>query len=74
MEKSVLYKYTVNNVPFFLKPLFYLFSYLIAILLFGHALIAHFTCKIEILGKEHFIDRKNYIYCHWHTFIPLYLN
>ena len=74
MGKSVLYKYTVNNVPFFLQPLFYLFSYLIAIFLFGYALIAHLTCNIEILGKEHLIDRKNYIYCHWHTFIPLYFS
>ena len=74
MGKSVFYKYTVNNVPFFLQPLFYLFSYLIAILLLGYILMAHFTCKIEVLGQEHLIDRKNYIYCHWHTFVPLYFS
>jgi lysophospholipid acyltransferase (LPLAT)-like uncharacterized protein len=74
MAKSVLYKYTVNNVPYFLQPLFYLFSYLIAILFFIYALIARFTCKIEILGEESLIERKNYIYCHWHTFTPLYFS
>jgi lysophospholipid acyltransferase (LPLAT)-like uncharacterized protein len=71
MGKSFFYQYTVNNVPFFLKPLFYIVSYLIAISLFVYALIVHFTCKIEILGQEHLACRQNYIFCHWHTFMPL---
>ncbi len=72
MAKSYFNKYTVNNVPFFLKPFFYLVSYFVAISLFAYALIVHFTCKIEILGQEHLVGRQNYIFCHWHTFIPLY--
>lgn len=72
MGKPFFYKYTVNNVPLFLQPLFYLVSYLVAISLFVYAFIVHFTCKIEILGQEHLGGRQNYIFCHWHTFIPLY--
>jgi lysophospholipid acyltransferase (LPLAT)-like uncharacterized protein len=72
MRKSLFYKYTVNNVPLFLLPLFYLVSYLVAISLFLYAFIVHFTCKTEILGRGHLGGRQNYIFCHWHTFIPLY--
>jgi lysophospholipid acyltransferase (LPLAT)-like uncharacterized protein len=72
MAKSYFYKYTVNNVPLILKPSFYIISYLVAISLFIYALIVHFTCKIEILGQERLAGRHNFIFCHWHTFIPLY--
>ena len=72
MGTSFSHKYTVKNVPFIIKPSFYFISYIVAIPMFIYALIAHFTCKIEILGQEHLSSRKNFIFCHWHTFIPLY--
>jgi lysophospholipid acyltransferase (LPLAT)-like uncharacterized protein len=72
MGTSFSHKYTVNNVPLILKPSFYIISYLVAISMFIYAVIAHFACKYEIVGQEHLACRENYIFCHWHTFIPLY--
>ncbi len=72
MKKSFLYRYKVYNVPILLQPLFYLYSYFIASMLFIYAHIVHFTSKIEIVGQEHFEAQRNYIFCYWHTFVPLY--
>ena len=72
MGKSILYRYKVDDVPISLWPIFYLYSYFVALILFVYALIVHFTSKIEIVGQERFGPQRNYIFCHWHTFIPLY--
>ena len=72
MKTSLSHKYTVNNVPLILKPSFYIISYLIAISMFIYAVISHFTCKYEIMGQEYLASRENFVFCHWHTFIPLY--
>ena len=72
MGKSALYRYKVDNVPITLQPVFYLYSYFVALILFVYALIVHFTSKIEIVGQEHLDAQRNYIFCHWHTFMPLY--
>ncbi|NIM99091.1 MAG: DUF374 domain-containing protein [candidate division Zixibacteria bacterium] len=74
MPKSLLYRYQVNNVPLLLKPVFYIYSYGVALILFGYVLIFHLTSKIEVLGQERLEGRPNYIFCHWHTFIPLYFS
>lgn len=72
MKRSLLYRYKVYNVPLLLQPLFYLYSYFVALMLFIYAHIVHFTSKIEIVGQEHFEAQRNYIFCYWHTFVPLY--
>jgi lysophospholipid acyltransferase (LPLAT)-like uncharacterized protein len=72
MINSFLYRYKVYNVPLLLQPVFYLYSYFVALILFVYALIVHFTSKIEIVGQEHIDAQRNHIFCHWHTFIPLY--
>jgi lysophospholipid acyltransferase (LPLAT)-like uncharacterized protein len=59
-------------VPLLLQPVFYLYSYFVALILFGYALIVHFTSKIKITGQEHLDAQRNYIFCYWHTFVPLY--
>lgn len=72
MGKAFLYKYEVTNVPLHLQPVFYLYSYVVALILLGYTSIIHLTSKIEIRGEEKLESRPNYIFCHWHTFIPLY--
>ncbi len=72
MGESILYRYKVDNVPPILQPVFYFYSYFVALILFVYTLIVHFTSKIEIVGQEHLDAQRNYIFCHWHTFFPLY--
>ena len=72
MGKAFLYRYKVYNVPLLLQLVFYLYSYFVALILLGYALIVHFTSKIEIMGQEHLDAQRNYIFCYWHTFVPLY--
>ena len=72
MGRSLSYRFKVYNVPLLLQPVFYLYSYFIALILFGYALIVHFTSKIKIIGREHLDAKQNYIFCYWHTFVPLY--
>ena len=72
MKKSFLYRYEVYNVPLLLQPLFYLYSYFVALMLFIYVHIVNFTSKIEIVGQEHLEAQRNYIFCFWHTFMPLY--
>lgn len=72
MGKAILYRYKVDNVPIILQPAFYLYSYFVALILFVYTLIVHFTSKIEIVGQERFDAQQNYIFCYWHTFVPLY--
>ncbi|MBI5042943.1 MAG: DUF374 domain-containing protein [Nitrospirae bacterium] len=72
MGNSFLYRYKVDNVPLILQPVFYLYSYFVALILVVYTLIVHFTSKIEIVGQEHLDAQRNYIFCYWHTFVPLY--
>lgn len=72
MNKSILSKYHVNEVPLFLKPIFYLYGYGIASFLFIYLLIVRFTCKIVIIDEKHLINSPNCIICFWHSFICLY--
>ena len=58
--------YRVDNIPFAIKPLFYLYAYFLAAL--GYLMIGflRLTCHIEFVGNEHSIDSKNGIYAIWH--------
>lgn len=72
MKKSILYRYKVDNVPFYFQPAFYFCSYSVALLLYVYILIVHFTSTVHIEGQEHMHNRQNYIFCHWHAFVPLF--
>ena len=74
MRKSLLNKYQVTNVPIFIKPLYYFYSYSVALILLAYALLIHITSRIQITGQENLDKTSNYIFCHWHTFIPLYFS
>lgn len=72
MSKSVLSRYTVDNVPFILKPFYYVYGYGTPCLFYIYFLIVHLTSKIVFIGKENLGERSNHIFCFWHTFICLY--
>lgn len=65
-------KYTVHNIPYFLRPFFLLFGWLGGI---GMCLL-NFTfrslCRIEYIGSEHVDNTPNFIFCLWHENLPLY--
>jgi lysophospholipid acyltransferase (LPLAT)-like uncharacterized protein len=44
-----------------------------AILLFIVGLILRMMIKFEISGRENLSKHANYVFCHWHTFVPLAL-
>ncbi len=73
MGKSSLSQYRVDNVPLTLRPVFYLYGYGVAILIFILGLILRTMIKVEISGQENLRKRSNYIFCIWHTFVPLVL-
>ncbi len=73
MSKSSLSQYRVDNVPFTLRPIFYLYGYGVAILIFILGLILRMMIKVEISGQENLRKHSNHIFCLWHTFVPLAL-
>ena len=70
MSKSSLSRYRVDNVPLTLRPIFYLYGYGVAILIFILGLILRMMIKVEISGQENLRKHSNYIFCIWHTFVP----
>jgi lysophospholipid acyltransferase (LPLAT)-like uncharacterized protein len=63
--------YRVDDVPLILRPLFLLFAYGAALALFAYVHMVRLTSDIKCAGLER-LGRRNYIFCHWHRFIPLY--
>ena len=72
MGKSSLSKYEVTNIPVAIKPIFYLYCSVMVLAMLSYAVLVHVTSKIQITGKENLSKTSNYIFCHWHTFTPLY--
>jgi lysophospholipid acyltransferase (LPLAT)-like uncharacterized protein len=73
MSKSPLSQCRVDNVPAVIRPIFCLYGYGLALLLFTFGLILRATIKVEITGRENLAEHSNYVFCHWHSFIPLSL-
>lgn len=73
MSKSPLSQCRVDNVPTVIRPIFYLYGYGLALLLFIFGLILRATIKVEITGRENLGEHSNYVFCHWHSFVPLSL-
>ena len=71
MNKSILSRYRVDNIPHALKPIFYLFGYGMGVILFFFALILRITIKVEITGQEYLREHSNHIFGHWHSSVPL---
>jgi lysophospholipid acyltransferase (LPLAT)-like uncharacterized protein len=58
--------YRVDNIPLLLKPLFYLYSYTVAGLMYSITFLVFATCKVIREGEEHPAPFKNHIYATWH--------
>jgi lysophospholipid acyltransferase (LPLAT)-like uncharacterized protein len=68
---SIVSAYRVDTIPSAYKPLFYLYGYGLGFLLFAYFLVQRLTVKIRIDGLEHIDPETNYIFCQWHTTVPL---
>lgn len=72
MKNPRFLKMTVNDVPLLWQPLFFLYSYITAALLYIAVMLAWLTCEFEISGAENLKSHKKFIFCLWHTYIALY--
>jgi len=58
--------YTVSNVPLILRPLFWLYGYSIAIVVYSIFLVVRATVRIEYRNLEVLKTRDNHIFSMWH--------
>jgi len=66
--------YRVDNIPLLLKPVFYIYSYTAASLMYCFQLLLYLTCRIEKVGEEHPSPHKNHIYATWHeNLLPYFI-
>lgn len=66
MSKSLKDKYTVENVPILLKPIFWLYGYGLGAIVYLLIYTLSKSLKIEKIKAEGVNDHENYIYCFWH--------
>ena len=71
MSKSFLSRYRVDNVPLLLQPIFYLYGYGLAALLFFALFVWRLTINVEIRGRDNLRRYSNHIFCQWHNVVPL---
>lgn len=62
--------YRVDNIPFCLKPLFWLYGYVLGFLLYALILLLRFTCRIRFEGEEFLRKHPTVILCSWHENAP----
>ena len=58
--------YRVDNVPWYFRPFFLTFSWLLGALSYGVCVFLHLTCRIRYEGEEPLQGLSNYILCLWH--------
>ncbi len=73
MNKALLSRYRVDNVPFIIRPIFYLYGYGLGALLLTILLAIRITIKLNITGRENLRGHSNHIFCLWHSDVPLAL-
>lgn len=64
--------YRVDNIPFHLKPLFWLYGYGLGFLLYAFVLLLRLTCRIRFEGEESLRNHPS-ILCSWHENTPIAL-
>ena len=65
-------RYRVDDVPWFYRPFWLVWSWILA-LMFGALLtILHVTCRIRFEGSEKLSPGANYIYSFWHRGLGLW--
>ena len=60
-------KVTVDHVPWFWKPAFWLYGYGLGGLFYIFIRLLYRSCRIEIVGDEHLKSSPNRIYAAWHN-------
>ena len=73
MNRSILSRYQVDEVPIIIRPQFYLYGYGLGLLLFFLFIILRATTKVKVSGRENLRKDSNHIFCLWHSFVPLAL-
>jgi lysophospholipid acyltransferase (LPLAT)-like uncharacterized protein len=63
---SLKNKYTIFNVPFYWKPVYWVYGYSLGFLMYLLVVLQHTTCKVRIHGEEYLLPGQNYIFCCWH--------
>jgi lysophospholipid acyltransferase (LPLAT)-like uncharacterized protein len=71
MNKSLLSRYRVDNVPLVLRPIFHLYGYGLGAFLLIVLLILRVTIRVEITGRNNLKRYSNHIFCQWHNVVPL---
>ncbi len=78
MSKSFKSKYTVENVPIYWKPLYWIYGYGLGFLLYFLMYLLHKSLSIKSNANKILDKNENYIYCFWHQdlagFYASYIN
>jgi len=64
--------YTVQNIPFLLRPFLFLYGWIGGIGMVLLNLLFYNLIKIEYVGNEHVNNTPNFIFALWHENVPLY--
>lgn len=65
-------KHTVQNAPFPIKQLNWVWGVVIGSLTFYVFLLFRMTQRVEYCGKEHLTTSNNHIYAFWHENLPIH--
>ena len=64
--------YTVHNVPFWLRPFFFVYGYGFAWVMMLIWALTKYTCNIQRINPPEDEKERNYVYCAWHRDLPAY--
>ncbi len=62
--------YRVDNIPSYLKPLFWLYGYVLGFVLYALVILLRLTCRIRFEGGEVLRNHPVVILCGWHENVP----
>lgn len=59
-------KWTIETIPYYAKPIFWIYKYGIGIPFLCFLMFLRITTRVEVRGKENLASLKNSIKCVWH--------
>ncbi len=62
--------YRVDNIPLYVKPLFWLYGCVLGFLLYALVMLLRLTCQISFEGEESLRNHPTVILCSWHENTP----
>lgn len=69
---SPMMKYTVQNAPFPIKQLNWLYGFIVGGLWLLMTILFRLTQRVEYVGRENLAGSKNHIYAFWHENLPIH--